>query len=1093
MAKADVKKDYYAALELPPSASIDDIKKKFRKLALKYHPDRNPGKEAEMIPKFQAIQAAHEILEDPVAKAKYDADRRRFGIPSGMPIPTYGNPYQAKSNFPPPPRRTPQPESWRPGSTGFTPSDGANRFTNFPRPAPTAPKPPPRDSAQERANVFNAWQNMNHAQKQAQAAAQATTSETPPRRPNATRSDTRFPSEEEIRRGARYKQAYDKRAEEARSAWQQFQSQNAGKPGMSRSASTRTPKKNGFDPGVSGADEQQASSTANYSSRLRTEQAPKTWTYPPQPSTPTQRSTAEKKTDPASQFRTRVSEEDAPYARSPSVRKATQAQGADSQNGSNTGRPRSASPSPNGFYPTTNASTRQGKSSAAKNQAFVVDTSSESDERSNLQTASSAARRAASKTSTTNGRSSNLGNDVNFNPWAGTSAEPSERRKKQPTPPSRKINTDAPPNASSAFGGGETRAGSSNHGTASSDGVSSSGMGRKKNETMYDSDSDIEITELDFPSSSQWSREWPFGSSQPSKKRRLSVPNWAIPSSVLKQKERKKRQTPASQQAVNANAQSFSNGEAAQQASSAPQSANAQSFSNGEAAQQASSAPQSASTKPYFHTRGWTHVNPGKPTTLPTPKSPVSLTKDTTSAPLDAASPILSKMPAGENKFSPQVPLFVQATQTHHSERFTYEDSNAYKNISFTFPIDDDTFMPTSNARTRSEDNINTSFSTNTFPGTFTGAGTGFFAPPPPPPSQTRPATFEIPLRESKQTGFPPPPPRPYTSNAPASSPMAPPLTFSADEWTKSTWDLNPKKPPSPVRPTRSRTPSRQPSKTTTKPGVVPKPVMVQAVDEEEDLATTMAAQSAASPDAMDIDSDTPSKQSELPPLKQSVSAPAAAMKETARRVSVPPSPWRQQVNDHTGRATSKSDTIPIPGLNITSDGPANAVPPAPVAQAGMNLGELGSSLPSSSMPSSQAGKTFEPQTFTLPPLPKPPVPPTRLSKTSWTAYADSMSTYLTAFHAFNGSMLDHFQRRYENEDALLQTGTLWLGAQGEPRATGDAPVGFPSFCKQIKEDERVREHWNVGCERQREAVVEFDRVRERIRERVAGGVGLPD
>ncbi|KAK4967023.1 hypothetical protein LTR28_003004 [Elasticomyces elasticus] len=501
-------------------------------------------------------------------------------------------------------------------------------------------------------------------------------------------------------------------------------------------------------------------------------------------------------------------------------------------------------------------------------------------------------------------------------------------------------------------------------------------------------------------------------------------------------------------------------------------------------------------------------------------------------------------MPAGENKFSPQVPLFVQATQTHHSERFTYEDSNAYKNISFTFPIDNDTFMPTSNARTRSEDNINTSFSTNTFPGTFTGAGTGFFAPPPPPPSQTRPATFEIPLRESKQTGFPPPPPRPYTGNAPASSPMAPPLTFSADEWTKSTWDLNPKKPPSPVRPTRSRTPSRQPSKTTTKPGVVPKPVMVQAVDEEEDLATSktpifnqvtpsatgvvmyeqhsqstamalsaettweqhvgdilnllilskaMAAQSAASPDAMDIDSDTPSKQSELPPLKQSVSAPAAAMKETARRVSVPPSPWRQQVNDHTGRATSKSDTIPIPGLNITSDGPANAVPPAPVAQAGMNLGELGTSLPSSSMPSSQAGKTFEPQTSTLPPLPKPPVPPTRLSKTSWTAYADSMSTYLTAFHAFNGSMLDHFQRRYENEDALLQTGTLWLGAQGEPRATGDAPVGFPSFCKQIKEDERVREHWNVGCERQREAVVEFDRVRERIRERVAGGVGLPD
>src|ERR1700743_1097072 len=46
--------------------------------AKQYHPDRNPGHEVEVVPKFQAVQAAHEILSDPVEKAKYDAGRARL-------------------------------------------------------------------------------------------------------------------------------------------------------------------------------------------------------------------------------------------------------------------------------------------------------------------------------------------------------------------------------------------------------------------------------------------------------------------------------------------------------------------------------------------------------------------------------------------------------------------------------------------------------------------------------------------------------------------------------------------------------------------------------------------------------------------------------------------------------------------------------------------------------------------------------------------------------------------------------------------------------------------------------------------------------
>ncbi|MGN0672246.1 MAG: molecular chaperone DnaJ [Anaerovoracaceae bacterium] len=68
------KRDYYEVLGLQKGASDDEIKKAFRKLAMKYHPDRNPGdKEAEE--KFKEINEAYAVLSDPDKKDKYD----RFG------------------------------------------------------------------------------------------------------------------------------------------------------------------------------------------------------------------------------------------------------------------------------------------------------------------------------------------------------------------------------------------------------------------------------------------------------------------------------------------------------------------------------------------------------------------------------------------------------------------------------------------------------------------------------------------------------------------------------------------------------------------------------------------------------------------------------------------------------------------------------------------------------------------------------------------------------------------------------------------------------------------------------------------------------
>lgn len=65
------KRDYYEVLGLDKNASEDDIKRAYRKLAIKYHPDRNPGdKEAEE--KFKEAAEAYDVLHDPQKRQQYD-------------------------------------------------------------------------------------------------------------------------------------------------------------------------------------------------------------------------------------------------------------------------------------------------------------------------------------------------------------------------------------------------------------------------------------------------------------------------------------------------------------------------------------------------------------------------------------------------------------------------------------------------------------------------------------------------------------------------------------------------------------------------------------------------------------------------------------------------------------------------------------------------------------------------------------------------------------------------------------------------------------------------------------------------------------
>src|SRR5664280_105746 len=71
MATTTEKKDYYATLGVKKSASPEEIRKAFRKLARKYHPDVNPGnKTAEE--KFKVLSEANDVLSDPKKRKIYE-------------------------------------------------------------------------------------------------------------------------------------------------------------------------------------------------------------------------------------------------------------------------------------------------------------------------------------------------------------------------------------------------------------------------------------------------------------------------------------------------------------------------------------------------------------------------------------------------------------------------------------------------------------------------------------------------------------------------------------------------------------------------------------------------------------------------------------------------------------------------------------------------------------------------------------------------------------------------------------------------------------------------------------------------------------
>ncbi|KFK29392.1 hypothetical protein AALP_AA7G127400 [Arabis alpina] len=103
--------DYYKVLQVDRSASDDDLKKAYRKLAMKWHPDKNPNNKKEAEAKFKQISEAYDVLSDPQKRAVYD----QYGE-EGL-----------KGNVPPP--------NAAGGASYFSTGDGPSSFRFNPRSA----------------------------------------------------------------------------------------------------------------------------------------------------------------------------------------------------------------------------------------------------------------------------------------------------------------------------------------------------------------------------------------------------------------------------------------------------------------------------------------------------------------------------------------------------------------------------------------------------------------------------------------------------------------------------------------------------------------------------------------------------------------------------------------------------------------------------------------------------------------------------------------------------------------------------------------------------------------------------------------------
>jgi len=986
--------------------------------ALKYHPDRNPGRELEFNSKFQAIQSANEILTDPAQRARYDADRIRSGLFYSYASPTRPNmpPRSPATNYPQPPPRPPPPTATK---TNFPPPPtGTNRYTQYTNSEASKSRPNTEgDDAQTKANAFKAWEQMRHGQ------GPLPTRKVPPRPPRTTfqpRSNASgVPENPPLRRTA--------------PGWEQFQQETQSLPRMMRANTTRVPKKPTHAPSGEVPPAQNKSAYTHVRPD-RTHRMSPQYAPPPQP--------GQRNAEPYRAFRSQFEGEDTlnnsdristPYATTGGEKTNFWSNGL---GGTANGQERrksaewyekDASPSDTP-HPSAHSSTpgRQHHSASPKMRkpkqappSPSISSTSSSDESSTPQRAFGTRRDPPRNPATAQPKPILKPSVKVDHAHGGAATQPSYAglrnswtdgpRKPQAT---ESFNSDQPEGflqhrmKRESSRSDSIRRPSLAEQTETEQNKSQHSLHRPKSwNEQYETPKNVYESRADSrpgtsgqtdhgpmyepsgyspspstPSSHKWAEQWPFMSPKQPRTSSERPPYWAIPSSLIPSgfSPSKKGTDEASEEATRSSFPTDNFADDPFHNDANMTSDNSFSFSSGDPNEPLPRAPplrshSSESINTKFSSGRW--------------KGPFT---------------------SGKGDFAPPQPPKLNGV----SSRASPTDSR---------PV-----------------------------------------PPPPPPRQEQGSSMSAPTsgaqfskNETTTTD---------SSTAPAS--RLNPLSTSKEDWAQhfkpATWEYPPSASGSPVK-GANRKRAKTPRKYSRIPSKRPQTASVSGLadehteDPEAASVESLSSRTSDNESAMDIDPMLTPPSGQSGGEHRSSAQSDRTVIENGRRPGPPVLPRPDD------QASNEPQDLNLGDLK-------NVAPFAPNAEGLKDLKDLNTALPFESKPSFKLPSDPPSKPLEIPGPPKPPLVPATLTQTSWERYLAQMRSYMFEWNTYNSRMLAHFTERKSNVGTLSGD---WMSSVGDN--------GYKQYMQGVQEDFRVRQHWDVSWERHQECMRGLGVVRQKM------------
>jgi curved DNA-binding protein CbpA len=1005
--------------------------------------------------KFQAIQAANEILTDPQQRAKYDADRLKagYGAIYSSPMRPPPPPRQSTAKYPPPPR--PQPpanKSTYPKPTPASkpnPSYGPNRYTKFAqseaeaKQARTAAEQweKAKEDAETKAGAFRGWEQMKSS---------------------VNTQNFRAPPRPKPREYTGFARSTTNETPNQKPSWEQFPGAQTLFPGVARAGSTR--KKQGFAPNTLGGDEPMARNTSAYFNVSRGDRPqtsmPQSYFEAP---TSGQAPAARKAVSPLRHARSHggvddplsglgVERPDGRYAQAGVGEKyfTTQGLGRDSNLRDPLKQQTPAAGDMNSPKPRDNSGRHHSASPRLRRPISSSSSSSEStDDDTWAARPNTAAHRMPKESINSDTRSRQAVRDFGeakaffdgsgrYGPrdWQqeteasqthpnipttqgntnGTNTQyqnfgiQTEYPPPPPYPPPRDGTRQRPLEKSRSWHDPNSPTRVSNDGTT---GEPSSAQSMNS-PNMYGSSAHPQYP-FSYPSSftPKWSEQWPFSSKKESKASTAPLPYWAYPSSVMPPSNAS-RQSPRS----------------------------------------TSSSKRKAS------------LDPQVPKKHPALGQSVSFSFDTSGPPTYTSS--------------------VSSTDAHDPFRFKVPSGGSGFSRS-----------PPADFRSYSSENLNTAFNPADWDRTFS-SDNAFFVPKPSDANRgSRAGSSPTRGRQTGRTSFQTPskPPGLYGDNSAADEAQAPqagaqssyapfsPAKFSSEEWAerlKYTASADPAPNSTQQAANRSKTPRRQ-SRSSVKRSSVSKTATVSAdIENRQGNAENFATTSNDTFDGGPMDIDDPRdvlSAGQAPSTSNGINGESFPDKAPSK------ADVRRSSHLSQSKATNAAAAPPLQDARLNLSKLNHVAPLAPSNEGLEGISDLKTGLPFKSQASASVARP-EAKLLVIPNPPKGPVPPENITFNTFEIYIAEMGAYMYEWNQYNEKMLQHFNARQTDIETNLSS--TWMSSVGDGSAA-KGKKGYADYMQALEDDAQIRIHWDVSWEKHQGTMKSLGKIREKMKVLLGG------